>query len=99
MKKWHITLANLMMLCAIFLFHFIVLSEILDYVPVYCSEFRKYAYFKYPFITIEWHAEPTGGGGGVSMFDITLLIFLIAFLLNIIILIKEALSARRSEKP
>lgn len=91
MKKWHIIVANLILLSAILALHIIIVLTLIGYIPYYGEDFQKIVRNRYPLITVEWHPQIGGGGGGASIFDLTLPLMAFAFAINIVALAMEKL--------
>jgi len=81
LDKNHIAAINIALLLIVFLLHLFVLSNVVEEIPFK----EQTARFEYPKIIVEiyWAPPKSGIAGGSSMYDLTLIGFIIAIILNI----------------
>lgn len=65
-----------------------MIMQVTGYIPF---QDRKFANFNYPNVVIEWTWEPpmSGIAGGASLFDFSIIIFVIALIANFIALLRK----------
>ena len=80
------TSINIMLLILLFSSHFLILSELVRWIP---CEGAKSVEYNYPFIRIRlyWPPPMYGEAGGASIFDVTLVLIGVALIINIVFVV------------
>ena len=88
MKKNQVIYMNFVLILLLFVSHIYMIMQISEYIP---WENRKFSSFEYPSIKIEWTWAPpmSGIAGGVSLFDVSLIVFAIALIVNVVALFRK----------
>ena len=81
MDKNHVAAINIALLLIVFLLHLVVLNNLVEEIPFK----EQTARLEYPKIIVEiyWEEPMHGIAAGSSMYDLTLIGFIIAIILNI----------------
>ena len=81
MDKNHVAAINIALLLIVFFLHLVVLNNLVEEIPFK----EQTARLEYPKIIVEIYWEPpmSGIAAGSSMYDLTLIGFIIAIILNI----------------